>query len=100
MKQGFVGLTIQNMELQNKIYKELEIVTEELVEIKKQELLILEKKEQRKKRKGLPKKEPIIDEIYYYLIEKADTEYRETYQRARLRIALALLVCTSVRSTY
>lgn len=100
MKQGFIGLALQNKKQQDKLdklYKELLIVTEELAERKKQDLLILEKKERRKKRKRLPKRDPITNEIYSYLIEKVDKEYRETYLGARLRVALALLVCTGIR---
>jgi uncharacterized protein (DUF342 family) len=73
MKEGFVGLAIQNAELnaelkeQNKALEEqlkqlqdqLEIVTEELQERKERERLIEEKKEKRKNRRRLPKTEPI-----------------------------------------
>jgi site-specific recombinase XerD len=100
MKKGFVGLAVQNTELQNKIdklYNELEIVTNEIQEKRKQDLLVLERKERRKKRKRLPAKDPITEEIYEYLIEKAEKDCRETYQGARLRLALALLVVTGVR---
>lgn len=100
MKKGFIGLAVQNTELQDKLdklQKELEIVTDELREKKKQEQLILEKRENRKNRKRLTEKDPVTEEIYEYLIERADNIYRDTYQGARLRLALALLVVTGVR---
>ena len=73
MKEGFVGLAIQNVELnaelkeQNKaledqlkqLQEQFRIVREELEERKERERLIEEKKEKRKNQKRLPKREPV-----------------------------------------
>jgi integrase len=112
MKEGFVGLAIQNAELnaelkdQNKVLKEqlnqlqdqLEILTEELQERKERERSIEEKKEKRKNRRRLPKREPITTEIYDSLIQSSQNfKYSNLYQSARLRLALALLLVTGIR---
>jgi integrase len=112
MKEGFVGLAIQNAELnaelkdQNKVLKEqlnqlqeqLEIVTKELQERKERERSIEEKKEKRKNRRRLPKREPITTEIYDSLIKSSQNfKYSNLYQSARLRLALALLLVTGIR---
>jgi len=112
MKEGFVGLAIQNAELnaelkeQNRVLKDqlnqlqdqLEIVREELQERKERERLIEEKKEKRKNRRRLPKREPITIEIYDSLIQSSQKfKYSNLYQSARLRLALALLLVTGIR---
>jgi integrase len=112
MKEGFVGLAIQNAELnaelkeQNKALKDqltqlqdqLAIVTEELQERKERERLVQERKEKWKNRKRLPKREPITREIYDSLIESSQKfKYSNLYQSARLRLALALLLVTGIR---
>ena len=112
MKEGFVGLAIQNAELnaelkdQNKALEEqltqlqeqLEIVTEELQERKERERLMQEKKEKWKNRRRLPKREPITAEIYDSLIQSSQKcKYSNLYQSARLRLAIALLLVTGIR---
>ena len=112
MKEVFVGLAIQNAELNaelknqnkaltdrlNQLQEQLEIVTEELQERKERERLIEEKKEKRKNRKRLPKREPITKEIYDSLIQSSQKwKYSNLYQSARLRLALALLLVTGIR---
>lgn len=112
MKEGFVGLAIQNAELnmelkeQNRVLKEqlnklqdqLEVVMEELQERKERERLIEEKKEKWKNRRRLPKREPITVEIYDSLIQSSQNfKYSNLYQSARLRLALALLLVTGIR---
>jgi len=112
MKEGFVGLAIQNAELNaelkdqnkaleeqlNQLQKQLEIVTQELQERKERERLLHEKKEARANRKRLPKREPITKEIYDSLIQSSQKlKYSNLYQSARLRLALALLLVTGVR---
>ena len=97
MKEGFVGLAIQNAELntelkeQNRVLKDqltklqdqLEIVMEELQERKERERLIEEKKEKRKNRRRLPKREPITVEIYDSLIQSSQNfKYSNLYQSA------------------
>ena len=87
MKEGFVGLAIQNAELkeQNKALEDqLRIVTEELQEQKERERLIEEKKEKRKNKRRLPKREPITIEIYDSLIQSSQKfKYSNLYQSAR-----------------
>jgi len=112
MKEGFVGLAIQNAELNaelkdqnkaledqlNQLQDQLEIVTQELQERKEQERLLEEKKEKRKNQKRLPKREPITAEIYDSLIQNSQKfKYSNLYQSARLRLALALLLVTGIR---
>ena len=105
MKEGFVGLAIQNAELnaklkeQNKALEDqLRIVTEELQEQKERERLIEEKKEKRKNKRRLPKREPITIEIYDSLIQSSQKfKYSNLYQSARLRLVLALLFVTGIR---
>lgn len=101
MKEGFVGLAIQNAELkdQNKTLEEqLKIVREELEDRKEQERLVEEKKEKWKTRRRLPKREPITKEIYDLLIQSSQKwRYSNLYQSARLRLALALLLVTGIR---
>jgi len=93
LQQGFIGLSIQNKELK----EELEIVTGQLQELLKQQAEILETRRKRKNRKRLPQKDPLTRDIYDFLIKEANKTYRQTYQGARLRIALALLTVTGVR---
>ena len=103
MKEGFVGLAIQNAELnaelkeQNKaledqltqLQDQLEVVTEELQERKERERLIEEQKEKRRNQKRLPKREPITIEIYDSLIQSSQKfKYSNLYQSARLRLAI------------
>nr|UDP55601.1 putative integrase/recombinase protein [Schizostauron trachyderma] len=112
MKEGFVGLAIQNAELNaelkeqnktledqlNQLQDQLAMVTEELQERKERERLIEEKKEKRKNQKRLPKREPITVEIYDCLIQSSQNfKYSNLYQSARLRLALALLFVTGIR---
>ena len=112
MKEGFVGLAIQNAELNaklkdqnksleeqlNQLQEQLEIVTQELQEQKERERLLQEKKEKWKNRRRLPKREPITTEIYDSLIKSSQkSKYSNLYQSARLRLALALLFVTGIR---
>ncbi|MDX5585575.1 MAG: tyrosine-type recombinase/integrase [Aureibaculum sp.] len=112
MKEGFVGLAIQNAELNaelkdqnkaleeqlNQLQEQLEIVTQELQERKERERLLQEKKEKWKNRRRLPKREPITVEIYDSLIKSSQKlKYGNLYQSARLRLALALLLITGIR---
>ena len=112
MKEGFVGLAIQNVELnaelkeQNKaledqlkqLQEQFRIVREELEERKERERLIEEKKEKRKNQKRLPKREPVTIEISDSLIQSSKNfKYSNLYQSARLRLALALLLVTGIR---
>ena len=109
MKEGFVGLAIQNAELNaelkdqnktledqlNQLEEQLKIVREELKDRKERERLLEEKKEKRKNQKRLPKREPITIEIYDSLIQSS--QKLKLYQGARLRLALVLLLVTGIR---
>src|SRR5210317_2265078 len=87
MKEGFVGVAMQNAEL-NREFKEQ----------KKRERLIEEKREKRKNRRRLPKREPITVEIYDSLIQSSrNLKSSNLYQSVRLRLALALLFVTGIR---
>ena len=112
MKEGFVGLAIQNAELNaelkdqnkaltdqlNQLQEQFEIVRQELQERKERERLLQEKKEKWKTRRRLPKREPITAEIYDSLIQSSQKlKYSNLYQSARLRLALALLLVTGIR---
>jgi len=112
MKKGFVGLAIQNAELNaelkdqnkaleeqlNQLQEQLEIITQELQEREERERLMQEKKEKWKNRKRLPKREPITTEIYDSLIKSSQKlKYSNLYQSARLRLALALLLVAGIR---
>lgn len=108
MKEGFVGLAIQNAELKeqnkaledqlNQLQEQLRIVTEELQERKERERLIEEEKEKYKNQKRLPKREPITVKIYDSLIQSSQKfKYGNLYQSARLRLALALLFVIGIR---
>jgi integrase len=112
MKEGFLGLAIQNAELNaelkdqnkaleeqlNQLQEQLEIVTQELQEQKERERLLQKKKEKWKNRRRLPKREPITTEIYDSLIKSSQKlKYSNLYKSARLRLALALLLVTGIR---
>jgi len=107
LKQGFVGLSIQNAELlknnqelkddNQELKDRLDENLKKLNELLQQQVFAEERRGKRKNRKRLPAKDPVTEEIYEYLITRADSVYRETYQGARLRLTLALLVITGVR---
>ena len=62
--------------------------------------MIEEKKEKRKNQKRLPKREPITIKIYDWLIQNSQKfKYSNLYQSARLRLALALLFVTGIRTS-
>lgn len=112
MKERFVGLAIQNAELNaelkeqnkalkdqlNQLQEQLKFVTEELQERKERERLLQEKKEKWKNRRRLPKRETITIEIYDSLIQSSQKcKYSNLYQSARLRLTIALLLVTGIR---
>jgi integrase len=112
MKEGFVGLAIQNAELNaelkdqnkaltdqlNQLQEQFAIVRQELQERKEWERLLQEKKEKWKTRRRLPKREPLTKEIYDSLIQSSQKwKYSNLYQSARLRLALVLLLVTGIR---
>lgn len=107
LKQGFIGLFLQNAELFNdnqelkekldQNTKETQEILKILDELLKQQALIQERKNKRKNRKPLPQKDPLTEKLYDFLIQRAIRIHRETYQGARLRLALAILAVTGVR---
>lgn len=100
LQKGFIGMHIQNVELQEKldsIQEELKVVTEELQEKNRIEQIIIQRREKRKNRKRAPLREPITEQIYEFIIQEAEQKFRQTYCGARLRLALALLAITGVR---
>ena len=112
MKEGFVGLAIQNAELnaelkeQNKVLEEqlnqlqeqIAMIAEEFQEQKERERLMQKKNGKWKNRIRLPKRKLITAELYDSLIQSSQNfKYRNLYQSARLRLALALLLVTGIR---
>ena len=100
LKQGFIGITIQNTELQQKLDHQIaktEVISKRLEEVLKQQELAEERKRKRRNRERRPKRDPLTEELYQELINRANIIYRETYKGARLRLALALLAVTGVR---
>lgn len=108
LKQGFVGIALQNEELykQNQELKEqlkildtkVQFLSQELQKKLEEERLAEEKRLRRKNRKRLPKREPITKEIYQFLIKEAESlPYSNSFRGARLRLGLALLLVTGIR---
>ena len=108
LKRGFGGLALQNAQLLEdnqqlnyrltSLQEQLETISKELSDKKKQEKIIQDNKIKRKKRKRLPKREPVTTDIYNFLIIQTETiDYQNRYRAARLRIALALLAVTGIR---
>jgi len=97
LQKGFIGLALRNQELLevNKQLKEqLEIVVEELNQIKKERQEKQMRKQTRANRKRLPKREPMTGDIYKELIQAAEGP---TYIHVRTRIALCILAVTGIR---
>lgn len=99
--KGFIQTYQQNIELQNQlalVQKELDILTKQLEKKLEEERLIEEKRLRRKNRKRLPRREPITQELYEFLIEEVNaTNYGNSFKGARLRLALSLLLVTGVK---
>lgn len=71
-----------------KLQKEFEIVSNELMEGKRQEQLIQEQRERRKNRKRLPKRHPIDSSIYQILIEDSQKlRYSNSYRGLALSLS-------------
>ena len=104
-KGGFDGLALQNAQLLEDnqqlnyrltfLQEQLETISKERSDKKRQEKIIQDNKI---KRKWLPKREPVTTDIYNFLISQTDTiDYQNRYRTARLRITLALLAVTGIR---
>lgn len=96
-RRGFIGIALRNEELlksNDQLKQQLEIVVEELNQIKQEREKKVDQKEARANRKRLPKRDPITREIYQELIREAEGP---TYVDIRLRIALCILTVTGIR---
>jgi integrase len=96
-QKGFIGIALQNtelLELNKKLTEQLEIVVEELSQIKQEREEKAARKEARANRKRLPKRDPMMAEIYKELIKEAEGP---TYIHVRTRIALCILAVTGIR---
>ena len=97
LQKGFIGLALRNeklLELNNKLNQRLEIVVEELNQIKQERHEKQMRKQTRANRKRLPKREPMTGDIYNELIKHAEGP---TYIHVRTRIALCILAVTGIR---
>lgn len=82
------------LELNKKLTEQLEIVVEELRQIKQEREEKAARKKARANRKRLPKRDPMTAEIYKELIKEAEGP---TYIYVRTRIALCILAITGIR---
>lgn len=100
LQQGFIGLSVQNSELlknNRELREEIENVTKKIEMLLAEKAETLERRQKWNNRNRLPQKDPLTEDLYEFLIQEANLLYREPYQGARLRIALALLTVTGVR---
>lgn len=107
LQQGFVGLSIQNSELlknnsellknNQELQQELKSINQKLEELANKNDQAIERHQKWRNRTRLPIKDALTKELYDVLIKEANYRYHETYQGARLRLALALLAVTGVR---
>jgi integrase len=96
-QRGFIGLALRNeelLELNKELNQQLEIVVEELNQIKQERKEKEIRKQARVGRKRLPKRDPMTGEIYKELIKAAEGP---TYIHVRTRIALCILAVTGIR---
>jgi site-specific recombinase XerD len=97
LRLGFIGLAKQNNELidlNKKQNQKLEIAIKELNILKKGRKEKAIRKEARANRKRLPKRQPMLPEIYRLLIQATESP---SYTSVRLRIAFCLLTVTGIR---
>ena len=96
-QRGFIGLALRNeelLELNKELNQQLEIVVEELNQIKQERKEKEIRKQARVGRKRLPKRDPMTGDIYKELIKAAEGP---TYIHVRTRIALCILAVTGIR---
>jgi site-specific recombinase XerD len=97
LQLGFIGLAKQNNELID-INKEqnqkLAIAIEELNILREERKEKVIRKETRANRKCLPKRQPMLPEIYRLLVQATESP---SYTSIRLRIAFCLLTVTGIR---
>lgn len=97
LQRGFIGLALRNEELlksNNQLKQQLDGVLKELNLIKQEREERAARKEARANRKRLPKRDPMMAEIYKELIKEAGGP---TYIHVRTRIALCILAVTGIR---
>ena len=97
LQKGFIGLALRNqelLELNKELNQRLEIVVEELNQIKQERQEKEIRKQARANRKRLPKRDPMTGEIYKKLIQAAEGP---TYIHVRTRVALCILAVTGIR---
>ena len=97
LQLGFIGLAKQNSELlilNRKLNQQLEIVLDELDELKKEREEKKARKEARVNRKRLPKRDEMTSEIYKELMLAAEGP---TYIDLRTRMAIFILAVTGIR---
>lgn len=82
------------MDLNKKLNRKLDITLEELNRLKKEREEKTIQKEAHANRKRLPKRQPMILEIYNLLIQST---VNPNYKSVRLRIAFCLLFVTGIR---
>ena len=90
LQKGFIGLAIRNQELfeiNQKLEEQLEIITEEFNQIRKEREEKEIRKQARANRKRLPKRDPMTREIYNELIKAAEGP---TYINLRTRISICI----------
>ena len=96
-QRGFIGLALRNEELlqvNKELRQQLSIVVTELNQIKQERQEKEVRKQARMNRKRLPKRDPMIVEIYKKLLKAAEAL---AYTDVRLRIAICLLTITGIR---
>jgi len=97
LQKGFIGLALRNqelLELNKELNQRLEIVVQELNQIKQEREHKEIRKQVRANRKRLPKRDPMTAEIYKELIKAAEGP---SYINVRTRIALCLLAISGIR---
>ena len=95
-QKGFIGIALQNtelLELNKKLTEQLEIVVEELNQIKQEREEKTARKEAWANRKRLSKRDPMTGEIYRELMRVTEGP---TYINLRTRMALCILAVTGI----
>ena len=97
LQRGLIGRALRNqelVELNKELTQQLGIVVAELNQIKEERQEKEIRKQARANRKRLPKRQPMIAEIYKKLLQAAEGP---AYIHVRLRIAICLLTITGIR---
>ena len=97
LQKGFIGLALRNEELlksNQQLKQQLEMVVQELNQIKEEREVKAARKKARMNRKRLPKRDPMNAKIYQELMKAAEGP---TYIHVRTRIAICILAVTGIR---